>query len=58
MEIHNQQESETQDSLGTQVPASNGCESCGSQNLAEVLVPSGKLTVCKDCKHRKVKKNE
>ncbi len=30
-----------------------GCDSCGSRNLARLVVPSGVLIACRDCKHRK-----
>jgi len=33
-----------------------GCEACPSGNVGRVQLPTGVLTVCKDCGHRKVQK--
>lgn len=30
-----------------------GCEACSSTNLASIQMPTGTLTVCKACGHRK-----
>lgn len=30
-----------------------GCDACGSRNLARIVVSSGVLIACKECKHRK-----
>lgn len=29
-----------------------GCTKCGSHNIARVMIPSGALVACRDCKHR------
>jgi len=44
---------EAQDLAPQMVNKLPGCEACGSRNLARLVVPSGVLIACKDCKHRK-----
>ena len=33
------------------------CDECGSSNISVVKYPSGKVTICKDCSHRKTVKH-
>lgn len=50
-----EREAEAQENQGSmaQADGTDACEKCGSHLLVTIDFPRGRLSVCKDCKHRR-----